>query len=92
MVSPTPVFGFELAEKLQGYLAHLSGPYNWDLESWSASEQGYTRLITFLIEKLGPRYCVFLSGDVHYGFTMDAKFTLLPNNDRSEVEKRMQAI
>jgi hypothetical protein len=26
MVSPTPVFGFELAEKLQGYLAHLSGP------------------------------------------------------------------
>lgn len=91
MVSPTPVFGFELAEKLQGYLAHLSGPYNWDLESWSASEQGFTRFITFIIEKLGPRYCVFLSGDVHYGFTMDVKFTLLPHDDKSE-EKRMQAI
>jgi hypothetical protein len=91
MVSPTPVFGFELAEKLQGYLAHLSGPYNWDLESWSASEHGFTRFITFLIEKLGPRYCVFLSGDVHYGFTMDVKYTLLPHDDKSE-EKRMQAI
>jgi hypothetical protein len=91
IVSPTPVFGFELAEKLQGYLAHLSGAYNWDLESWSASEQGFTHFITFLIENLGPRYCIFLSGDVHYGFTMDAKFTLLPQNDRKE-EKRMQAI
>jgi hypothetical protein len=91
IVSPTPVFGFELAEKLQGYLAHLSGPYNWDLESWSASEQGFTRFITFLIEKLGPRYCVFLSGDVHYGFTLDAKFTLLPHDDNGQ-EKRVQAI
>jgi hypothetical protein len=91
IVSPTPVFGFELAEKLQGYLAHLSGPYNWDLESWSASEYGFTRFITFLIEKLGPRYCVFLSGDVHYGFTLDAKFTLLPDDDNGQ-EKRMQAI
>jgi len=92
IVSPTPVFGFELAEKLQGYLAHLSGPYNWDLESWSASEHGFTHFITFLVEKLGPRYCVFLSGDVHYSFTMDAKFTLLPNDDRKEEEKRMQAV
>jgi PhoD-like phosphatase len=91
IISPTPVFGFELAEKVQGYLAHLSGPYSWDLESWSASEHGFTRFITFLIEKLGPRYCVFLSGDVHYGFTMDAKFTLLPQDD-SGGEKRMQAI
>ncbi len=56
-----------------------------------ASEHGFTRFITFLIEKLGSRYCVFLSGDVHYGFTMDAKFTLLPQDDRKE-EKRMQAI
>ena len=47
IVSPTPVFGFELAEKLQGYLAHLSGPYNWDLESWSASEHGFTRFINY---------------------------------------------
>ena len=91
IVSPTPVFGFELAEKLQGYLAHLSGPYNWDLESWSASEQGFARFFTFLVEKLGPRYCVFLSGDVHYGFTMDVNFTLLPHDDKSE-EKQVQAI
>jgi hypothetical protein len=72
-------------------LAHLSGPYNWDLESWSASEYGFTRFITFLIEKLGPRYCVFLSGDVHYGFTLDAKFALLPHDDNGQ-EKSMQAI
>jgi len=34
---------------------------------------------------------VFLSGDVHYGFTMDVNFTLLPHDDKSE-EKRVQAI
>ena len=91
IISPTPVFGFELAEKLQGYLAHLSGPYNWDLESWSSSEHGFARFNTFLIENLRPSYCVFLSGDVHYGFTMDAKFTVLSQDGRIE-EKRMQAI
>jgi len=33
--------------------------------------------------------------NVHYGFTMDAKFTLLPHDDRNEgegEEKRMQSI
>jgi hypothetical protein len=48
---------------------------------------------SLIIERLGPRYCIFLSGDVHYGFTMDAKFTLLPHNDdKNQEEKRMQAI
>lgn len=93
IVSQTPVFGFELAEKLQAYLAHLSGPYNWDLESWASNERGFTRFITFIIEKIEPRYCVFLSGDVHYGFTMDASFTLLAQENRSQKEeKRLRAI
>jgi hypothetical protein len=77
MVPPTPVFGFDLAEELQKYLASKSSVYKWDLETWSANERGFVRFLTFIIQNLGPRHCIFLSGDVHYGFTISASFTLL---------------
>lgn len=77
IVSPTPVFGFDLAEELQKYLANKSSVYKWDLETWAANERGFVRFITFIIQMLGPRHCIFLSGDVHYGFTISATFTLL---------------
>jgi hypothetical protein len=77
IVSPTPVFGFDLAEELQKYLASKSSVYKWDLETWAANEKGFVRFITFIIQMLGPRHCIFLSGDVHYGFTISATFTLL---------------
>jgi hypothetical protein len=35
---------------------------------------------------------VFLAGDVHYGFTMDVRFTLLLHDEKGEEEKRTQAI
>jgi hypothetical protein len=82
LVSPTPVFGFDLAESLQEYLAGKSSVYKWDLETWSANEKGFVRFLSFLIHNLRPGHCIFLSGDVHYAFTISATFTLL-----SQMEK-----
>src|SRR2546422_7473811 len=77
MEPPTPIFCFELAEELQKYVASKSNVYKWDLETWSANERGFVRFLAFIIQNLGPRHCIFLSGDVHYGFTISASFTLL---------------
>lgn len=82
LVSSTPVFGFDIAENLQEYLAGKSSVYKWDLETWSANEKGFVRFLSFLIHNLRPRHCIFLSGDVHYAFTISATFTLL-----SQMEK-----
>ena len=84
LVSPTPVFGFDLAEELQQYLASKSNIYKWDLETWSANERGYVRLLSFLGRDLGARHYICLSGDVHYGFTISATFTPLDKVDRFE--------
>jgi hypothetical protein len=86
VVSPTPVFGFDLAEELQKYLASKSSVYKWDLETWAANERGFVRFITFIIQVLGPRHCIFLSGDVHYGFTISATFTFLSQDNMGREE------
>ena len=89
LVSPTPVFGFDLAEELQEYLASKSTIYKWDLETWSANEVGFIRFLSFLARDLHTQHCIFLSGDVHYGFTISATFTLLGKSDvyRKDEEK-----
>jgi hypothetical protein len=89
LVSPTPVFGFDLAEELQEYLSSKSSIYKWDLETWSANEVGFTRFLSFLARDLQTQHCIFLSGDVHYGFTISATFTLLGKGDvcRKDKEK-----
>jgi hypothetical protein len=89
MVSPTPVLGFDLAEELQKYLASKSSVYKWDLETWAANESGFVRFIKYIIANLGPRHCIFISGDVHYGFTISATFTLLlsQKNKYARLEK-----
>jgi hypothetical protein len=73
-----------LAEELQQYLASKSNIYKWDLETWSANERGYVRLLSFLGRDLGARHYICLSGDVHYGFTISATFTPLDKVDRFE--------
>ncbi|MGD9533009.1 MAG: hypothetical protein AB7V56_04470 [Candidatus Nitrosocosmicus sp.] len=70
IVSPTPVLGFELAESVQRFLTAISGTYKWDLETWRANEDGFVKFLTFLHDNFNPALCVFLSGDVHYAFTM----------------------
>jgi hypothetical protein len=84
IVSPTPVFGFELAEELQEYLASKSTVYKWDLETWASNEKGFIRFLTFLNQNMASRHCIFLSGDVHYGFTMRASFKLLQKRNGKE--------
>jgi hypothetical protein len=82
IVSPTPVFGFELAEELQEYLARRSSVYKWDLETWAANENGFIRFLSFLIQDIGVQNCIFISGDVHYGFTVSASFSLFDKNKK----------
>jgi hypothetical protein len=82
LVSPTPVFGFDLAEELQKYLAKKSSIYKWDLETWASNERGFIHFITFIISTLSPCHCIFLSGDVHYGFTQSAIFTILSEKSK----------
>jgi hypothetical protein len=77
LVSPTPVFGFELAESIQCFLTSISGSYKWDLETWRANEEGFVKFLAYLVNNFGPSYCIFLSGDVHYAFTMKAHFERL---------------
>jgi len=74
IISPTPVFGFELAESVQRFLTSISGSYKWDLETWRANEIGFAKFLIYLASNFDPAYCIFLSGDVHYAFTMKAHF------------------
>ena len=76
IVSPTPVFGFELAESVQRFLTSISGTYKWDLETWRANETGFIKFLAFLSNTFSPDYCIILSGDVHYAFTMKARFDM----------------
>jgi hypothetical protein len=86
IVSPMPVFGFELAEQLQEYLASKSTVYKWDVEAWASNEKGFICFLTFLINSIAPHYCIFLSGDVHYGFTQRATFKILQEkNEKKEL-------
>lgn len=77
VVVPTPVFGFYIIEWLQKVLSLLISVYTFDLESWYANATGRVRFLTFLMQTLRPKHCLFLSGDVHYGFTIKAAFASL---------------
>jgi hypothetical protein len=54
------------------------------LETWSANERGFVRLLSFLVRDLGARHYICLSGDLHYGFTISATFTVVDKADRFE--------
>lgn len=84
IVCPTPVFGFLLMEELQKALAKIIRVYKVDLETWFANQRGLLSLLSFLIDTLRPRHCIFMSGDVHYGFTISAAFALLQKKHGKE--------
>jgi hypothetical protein len=75
IVSAVPVFGFELQERRQRYLVDRLGPYEIDFEAWHSNFAG---LLDFmhLMEELRPSFCILLSGDVHYGVTAQASFSI----------------
>jgi hypothetical protein len=76
LVSAVPVFGLEIQERRQKFLAGKLGPYEIDFEAWHSALRGLVDLMQVLIEDLGLERCVILSGDVHYGLTVDASFTI----------------
>jgi hypothetical protein len=76
LVSATPVCGLELAERRQKFLLGKVGPYRIDFESWHANLRGLVDLMGFLTRKLRLTTAVVLSGDVHYGMTVDVRFTV----------------
>ena len=75
LVSATPVCGLELAERRQKFLAGKVGPYQIDFEGWHANLHGLVDLMEFLTRRLRLTTAVVLSGDVHYGMTVDVRFT-----------------
>jgi hypothetical protein len=84
IVTPTPVFGFDLVEKIQELLGRVTGVYDIDLETWSANKGGFSSLLIFILQNLQPSHCVFLAGDVHYGFTATGSFSLVPKRGQEE--------
>lgn len=75
MVSAAPVFGLEMQERRERSVVRTLGPYRIDFEAWHSSLQGVVDLMSFLIDEVGAQTAVMLSGDVHYGMTVDVEFT-----------------
>ena len=76
LVSPVPVFGFELQERRQKYLVDRLGPYEIDFEAWHSNLRGLVDLMQLLVEEVDPSACLLLSGDVHYGVNARASFEI----------------
>jgi hypothetical protein len=74
LVSATPVYGLELQERRQKFLVDKLGPYEIDFEAWHSNLAGLCDFMRLLIDELGLRSCVILSGDVHYGLNVKATF------------------
>jgi hypothetical protein len=75
IVSAVPVFGFELQERRQRFLVDRLGPYEIDFEAWHSNFAGMLDFM-HLLEELRPSFCILLSGDVHYGVTAQASFSI----------------
>ena len=75
IVSATPVLGFYLMEALQKALAKITSIYAVDVETWYANTKGRVGFLSFLAHTLAPSHCIFLSGDVHFGFAIRAAFS-----------------
>ena len=54
----------------------ISNVAKWDLETWASNKKGFIHFLRFLITTLSPSRYIFLSGDVHYGFSVRATFEL----------------
>ena len=82
LVSPVPVFGLELQERRQKFLNGKLGPYEIDFEEWHSNLEGLTDFMRCLVDDVGISCCVMLSGDVHYGMSVEATFSVDGNKLR----------
>jgi hypothetical protein len=82
LVSAVPVCGLEIVERRQRYAVEAIGPYAIDFEAWHSNLSGFVDFVHFLLDDLELPWAVLLSGDVHYGFTVnvtiDAEGRALP--------------
>jgi hypothetical protein len=65
----------QVVERLAGKEGFITG---WlvntlDAESWSSNKKGFVGFMDTLSRRMGIKRCVFLSGDVHYAFTAEAR-------------------
>ncbi len=74
LVSAVPLYGLELQERRQKFLADKVGPYEIDFEAWHSNLQGLVDFMRMLAEDAAPPWCLMLSGDVHYGCNVQAGF------------------
>lgn len=74
LVSPVPVFGLELHERRQKFLEGKLGPYEIDFEEWHSNLGGLVDFMRCLVDDVGITCCVILSGDVHYGMSVEITF------------------
>jgi len=69
LVSPTPVYGFIPIEAGQSFLKKIGlSNASLDIESWSANAKGLETFQAKISETMIPKWCLILSGDVHYSF------------------------
>lgn len=63
-------------EKIAGLEGVLTGYFvnKYDAESWISNREGFSNFLNCLLHKMAITQCVFLSGDVHYAFTVIASF------------------
>ncbi len=66
----------KLAEKLLKLEGVLTSwlIYFLDAEAWTANLDGFTDFLDTLLHKMGIEKCVFLSGDVHYSFSVKGAY------------------
>lgn len=76
LVSAVPLFGLEVQERRQRFLAGKLGPYRIDFEAWHSDLQGLVDFMRLLVDDLAVSSCVVLSGDVHYGLNVEASFSV----------------
>lgn len=67
LVTPSPVLGEHILEKLQNVLGVVHGSERWDLEAWSSNPRNLIHMFE-LIENSGMPVNIVLSGDVHCTF------------------------
>jgi len=84
IVSAAPVFGLLVMEWIQKKkIAHGTSALEMDMEQWRDNQTGQATFLRFIVERIAPEFCVFLSGDVHYGFSAGVDYVLDPSFGRA---------
>ncbi|TSI05085.1 alkaline phosphatase D family protein [Lysinibacillus sp. BW-2-10] len=86
VISATPVIGFEIIEELVSTftpslkMLGVEVQTVFDVEAWKYNGKGLTRILTQLAN-WNPSQCIILSGDVHYGFSVNSTVTFVDGKE-----------